>query len=102
MHTLVTIRDTRVRVSALRSRRVVGWGAPRVVTNLRYAVVAIFCPTASGKSDVAQKLATRLGTEVVSADALQVYDGMPILTNQPSTPTRLTAIRGLSDEMSVG
>jgi tRNA dimethylallyltransferase len=69
---------------------------------LRYSVVAIFGPTASGKSDVAHELATRLRTEVVSADALQVYDGIPILTNQSPYSTRLTAIRALSAEMSVG
>jgi tRNA dimethylallyltransferase len=72
------------------------------MTTLRYSVVAIFGPTASGKSDVAHALATRLRTEVVSADALQVYDGIPILTNQPPYPTRLTTIRSLSSDMSVG
>jgi len=69
---------------------------------LRPKVIAIFGPTASGKSAVAQELAMHLQTEVVSADALQVYDGIPILTNQSTWPTRLTAIRGLTDEMSVG
>jgi tRNA dimethylallyltransferase len=39
---------------------------------------------------------------VVSADALQVYRGLAILTNQPTRPTRLVAIRDLPDEMSVG
>jgi tRNA dimethylallyltransferase len=72
------------------------------MTKLRYEVIAIFGPTASGKSAVAQELAARLGTEVVSADALQVYRGLPILTNQPSEPTRLVAIRELADAMSVG
>jgi tRNA dimethylallyltransferase len=65
-------------------------------------VVAVFGPTASGKSGVAEALAAGLGTEVVSADALQVYRGLPILTNQPNRPTRLVAIRDLSEEMSVG
>ena len=65
-------------------------------------VIAIFGPTASGKSAVAEELAARLGTEVVSADALQVYRGLPVLTNQPATPTRLVAIRDLDAEMSVG
>ena len=66
------------------------------------AVYAVFGPTASGKSAVAEALADRLGTDVVSCDALQVYRGLPILTNQPSRPTRLVAIRGLDEEMSVG
>jgi tRNA dimethylallyltransferase len=72
------------------------------MTILRYAVVAIFGPTASGKSDVAHDLATRLRTEVVSADAFQVYEGLPILTNQSPHPARLTAIQSLSAAMSVG
>ncbi len=65
-------------------------------------VVAVFGPTASGKSAVAEVLARHLGTEIVSADALQVYRGLPILTNQPGWPTRLVAIIDLGEEMSVG
>ena len=65
-------------------------------------VFAIFGPTASGKSAVAEALADRLGTEVVSADALQVYRGLEILTNQPDRSTRLVAMRALSETMSVG
>jgi tRNA dimethylallyltransferase len=72
------------------------------VTGERAEVVAIFGPTASGKSAVAEAVADRLGTEVVSADAMQVYRGLPILTNQPSRPTRLVGIRALDEEMSVG
>jgi tRNA dimethylallyltransferase len=72
------------------------------MTTLRYEVIAIFGPTASGKSAVARRVASALGTEVVSADALQVYRGLPILTNQPLEPTRLVAIRELADTMSVG
>jgi tRNA dimethylallyltransferase len=74
----------------------------RPAGKLAVEVVAIFGPTASGKSTVAQLLADELGTEVVSTDALQVYRGLPILTNQPERPTRLVAIRGLDEEMSVG
>ena len=102
MDTFGAVRDTRVRSSAIRSQWVVGRGAPRDVTELAYAVVAVFGPTASGKSAVAQELAARIATEVVSADALQVYAGIPILTNQSQARTRLTAFRELSDEMSVG
>jgi len=102
MHTLDTIRDTRVRLSSLRSQWVVGRGAPQVVTKLAYEVVAIFGPTASGKSTVAQHVANALGTEVVSADALQVYRRLAILTNQPTEPTRLVGIRDPAETMSVG
>jgi tRNA dimethylallyltransferase len=65
-------------------------------------VVALFGPTGSGKTAIAESVADALGTEVVSADALQVYRGLPILTNQPHRPTHLVAIRDLADEMSVG
>jgi tRNA dimethylallyltransferase len=81
---------------------VVGRGAPRKARNLRCEVVAIFGPTASGKSAVARRVADALGTRVVSADALQVYRGLPILTNQPEEPTLLVGIRDLGDTMSVG
>lgn len=66
------------------------------------AVVAVFGPTASGKSAVAAELARRVPAELISADAFQVYRGLPILTAQPAEPTRLVAIRELEDEFSVG
>lgn len=44
--------------------------------------VAIVGPTAVGKSDVADELARRLGSEVISADAMQVYRGMDIGTGK--------------------
>ncbi|MCC6222344.1 MAG: tRNA (adenosine(37)-N6)-dimethylallyltransferase MiaA [Thermoleophilia bacterium] len=65
-------------------------------------VIGIFGPTASGKSAVAEGVAERLGGEVVSADSMQVYRGLPILTNQPARPTRLVAIWDLDHEASVG
>lgn len=65
-------------------------------------VVAIFGPTASGKSGVAEEIAARLATEIVSVDALQVYSGLPILTNQPERPTRLVGIRSLAEQMTAG
>ena len=65
-------------------------------------VLAIFGPTASGKTAVAEALAERLPGEVVSADAMQAYRGLPILTNQPGRPTRLVGIWPLEHEGSVG
>ena len=68
----------------------------------RVQVVAIFGPTASGKSAVAEAVAAELATEVVSVDALQVYRSLPILTNQPAIPTRLVGIRAPAEQMTVG
>jgi tRNA dimethylallyltransferase len=64
-------------------------------------VIGIFGPTASGKSDVAEALARRIPAELVSADAMQVYRGLPILTNQSSYPTKLVGIWDLDHEASV-
>jgi tRNA dimethylallyltransferase len=65
-------------------------------------VIAIFGPTASGKSDVGAALAQMTPTELISADAMQVYRGLPILTNQSAEPTKLVAIWELDHEASVG
>ncbi|HSK14885.1 MAG TPA: tRNA (adenosine(37)-N6)-dimethylallyltransferase MiaA [Gaiellaceae bacterium] len=65
-------------------------------------VLAVFGPTASGKNAVAEALARRIPAEIVSADAMQAYRGLPILTNQPERPTRLVAIWPLDHEGSVG
>jgi tRNA dimethylallyltransferase len=53
--------------------------------------LAVFGPTASGKSGAALELARALGGEIVSCDAMQMYRGLPILTNQPS-PDELAAV----------
>ena len=62
-------------------------------------VLAIFGPTASGKTAVAQAVAERIPAELVSADSMQVYRGLPILTNQ--SPARLVGIWELDHEASV-
>ena len=64
-------------------------------------VLAIFGPTASGKTAVAEELARLMPAELVSADAMQVYCGLPVLTNQSDFPTRLVAYLGLDQESSV-
>src|SRR5438105_11096725 len=66
------------------------------------SVIAIFGPTASGKSAVAEGIARRLPAELVSADSMQVYRGLPILTNQSEHPARLVGIWELDHEGSVG
>jgi tRNA dimethylallyltransferase len=64
------------------------------------SVIALFGPTASGKSAVAEEIARRIPAELVSADAMQVYRGLPILTNQ--SPARLVGIWDLDHEASLG
>ena len=64
-------------------------------------MLALFGPTASGKSAVAEAIADEIASEIVSADSMQVYRGLPLLTNQPSRPTRLVGIWALDHEASV-
>jgi len=64
-------------------------------------VLAIFGPTASGKSAVAEAIAERIPAEIVSADAMQAYRGLPVITNQSPRPTRLVGIWPLDHEGSV-
>ena len=72
----------------------------------RTNIVAVFGPTAVGKSGVAVALAKTLGGEIISADSMQVYRGLPILTDQPtgemlaSVPHHLVAAIDPGEEYS--
>src|SRR5438128_883973 len=49
-----------------------------------------FCivgPTATGKSELAADVAVRLETEIVSADAFQIYQGFDVLSGKPDRQT---------------
>jgi tRNA dimethylallyltransferase len=65
------------------------------------SVLAIFGPTASGKSSVAEAIAERIPAELVSTDSMQVYRGLPILTNQDAG-ARLVGIWPLDRQGTVG
>jgi tRNA dimethylallyltransferase len=54
-------------------------------------IVALFGATALGKTDVAVALAERLRADIVVADSMQVYEGLPIVTNQPDEAQRARA-----------
>ncbi|KAI5921392.1 IPP transferase-domain-containing protein [Camillea tinctor] len=47
-------------------------------------LVAIIGSTGTGKSDLAVDLATRFNGEIINADSMQMYRGLPIITNQLS------------------
>jgi tRNA dimethylallyltransferase len=47
-------------------------------------VVALIGPTAVGKTAVSIEVAQRLDAEIVSCDSMQVYRGMPVLSQAPS------------------
>ena len=55
-------------------------------------LVCVVGPTASGKSLVAEGVATRLGSSVVSVDAMQVYRGMDVGTAKTPVSERRRAL----------
>jgi tRNA dimethylallyltransferase len=69
-------------------------------------VFFIVGPTATGKSQLAAEIAAQCGAEIVSADAFQIYRGLPLLTAQADAatlrqaPHHLIATVPLSDAMS--
>src|SRR4051812_23647729 len=64
-------------------------------------------PTATGKSELGAEVARRLGAEVVSADAFQIYRGLDLLTAKPDAATLAKAFHHLvgsvplAEEMNV-
>jgi tRNA dimethylallyltransferase len=79
----------------------------------RPALVVIFGPTATGKTDVAIELAERLRARgedpvAISCDALQVYRGLEALTGAPTAAEqarlehRLVGVADVTEEFSAG
>ena len=66
------------------------------------SVVALFGPTASGKTAVAGLLRERLGAEVISADSAALYEGLPVITASPDYPAQLVGVIPLENDVSVG
>jgi len=65
------------------------------------AVLAIFGPTASGKTAVARELTRQVPSEVVSADAAALFRGLPVLTAAPDYPARLVGVFDVEHDVSV-
>jgi len=71
-------------------------------------LILIAGPTASGKSALTVETARRENGVIINADAMQVYDGLPILSSQPdgaslnSVPHKLYAVLDPSERSSAG
>ena len=61
------------------------------------SVIVIVGPTASGKSDLALRIAEEVGGEIVNADSMQVYRGMDIGTAKPGAEERARVPHHLLD-----
>src|SRR2546425_8923738 len=73
--------------------------SPSSMSPLRPLVLA--GPTAVGKSEVALRLAQKLGGEIVSVDSMQVYRGLDIGTAKPSPEERARVRHHLIDVVDV-
>jgi tRNA dimethylallyltransferase len=66
-----------------------------------HGVYFIIGPTATGKSELAADIAHKLGAEVVSADAFQIYRGFDLLSGKPDATTLARAPHHLIGTMSI-
>ncbi len=60
-------------------------------------LIVITGPTASGKSALAVEIASRLSTQIISADSRQIYSGIPIVTAMPTAEERAAVKHHLVD-----
>ncbi len=62
-----------------------------------FPLVAVVGPTASGKTQVAIRLAGRINAEIISMDSIQVYRGLDIGSAKPSPEELEAAVHHLID-----
>lgn len=63
-------------------------------------VIILLGPTGVGKTEVSILLAKALGTEIISADSMQIYSGMDIGTAKPSEEQRMSVKHHMIDIIS--
>lgn len=67
----------------------------------RKKLICLVGPTAVGKSTIACLLAKRINGQIISADSMQVYKGLPILTNYLPVSMRRSIPHQLISEISL-
>ncbi|XP_010520596.1 PREDICTED: tRNA dimethylallyltransferase 9 [Tarenaya hassleriana] len=83
-------------------------GSKRTKKSEKEKVIVISGPTGAGKSRLAMELAKRLNGEIISADSVQVYQGLDVGSAKPSAsdrkevPHHLIDILHPSQDYSVG
>lgn len=62
-------------------------------------LIVVTGPTASGKTDLAVKLALEHDTEIISADSRQIYKGIPVVTAVPDESQRMGVTHHLMETL---
>jgi tRNA dimethylallyltransferase len=71
--------------------------AVRIAAEDPEALLAIVGPTASGKTELAIRVAERIGGEIIGADSVQIYQGFDIGSGKPTAAERARAPHHLID-----
>ncbi len=67
------------------------------MNNDKIKLLAVVGPTASGKTELAVRLAKHYDGEIISADSMQIYKGMDIATAKPTEEEKHGIIHHLTD-----
>ena len=68
---------------------------------MKNRVIFIVGLTATGKSRTAIEFAKKIDGEIISCDSMQIYKGMPILTQAPSKKELSSDLRESFDDIEV-
>ena len=78
-----------------------GWSSVGRESRGKNKIIVILGPTASGKSDVAIKLARKFNGEIVSADSRQIYSHANLTTGKVTTTEQKRAKHWLIDILNL-
>lgn len=67
------------------------------MNNEKIKLLAVVGPTASGKTELAVRLAQHYNGEIISADSMQIYKGMDIATAKPTEEEKHGIVHHLMD-----
>src|ERR1041385_6369060 len=76
-------------------------GGPSSDLRPPFSVLLLAGPTATGKSEIALRVAEKIGGEIISVDSMQVYRGLDLGTAKPSAAERARGPHHLLDVVEV-
>ena len=63
----------------------------------RVPIIVVLGATGAGKSKLALEIAQKFGGEIISADAMQMYKGLDIVTNKVTPEERISVKHHMID-----